>query len=98
MGGWGDGAQAETGRKGQTRGRGKASNAVHKFYQMGDSLVDTSHGLMKGAAYRSEEKRIPVLIACEAGELAVVRFLIKVSPLPSSPPSGSHFPAPRFAP
>ena len=72
--------QAESG-KGRG-GRGKA-NAVHKFYLLGDSLVDTSHGLVKGAAYRSEQKRIPLLVACAAGELAAARFLVEVDAPPS---------------
>jgi hypothetical protein len=55
---------------------------VHKFYLLGDSLVDTSHGLVKGAAYRSEEKRIPLLVACAAGELAAASFLVEVNAHP----------------
>jgi hypothetical protein len=41
--------------------------------------VDTSHGLVRGGAYRSEEKRIPLLVACREGELAVAQFLVEVS-------------------
>lgn len=70
---------ADPSQTAERHSRAKAkTNAIHKIYLLGDSVVDLSHGQVKGAAYRSESKRIPLMVACEAGELEVVRFLLKV--------------------